>query len=59
MVRFMGVKAMSGYSMVVDKLKKTALIHAVMSGHTHIASYLISLGASANVADTSGNDAML
>ena len=49
-VRFLAVNAM-----VIDKLKKTALIHAVMSGHTHIASYLISLGASANVADTSGN----
>ena len=39
---------------VADKLKRTALLHAVMSGHTHIASYLLSLGASANVADSSG-----
>lgn len=40
---------------VVDKLKRTPLIHAIMSGHTHIASYLISLGANVAAADSSNN----
>ena len=39
-----------------DKLKRTALIHAVKSGHTHVASYLIALGANTDVADTSGKN---
>ena len=30
-------------------------MHAVMNGHTHIASYLLNLGANPNQADTSGN----
>ena len=38
-----------------DKLKRTPLMHAVMSGHAHIASFLLSLGASANAADSSNN----
>ena len=42
----------------LDKLKRTALIYAVMSGHAHVASYLLSLGADPNVADTSGNTAI-
>ena len=29
-------------------------MYAVMSGHTHIASYLLSLGSNANIADSSG-----
>ena len=39
---------------VSDKLKRTALVHAVKSGHTNVASYLIALGASTEIADTSG-----
>ncbi len=41
-----------------DKLKRTALIHAVMNGHAHVASYLLSLGADPNVSDSSGNTAI-
>ena len=39
----------------IDKLKKTPLIHAVLNGHAHVASYLLREGANPNVADTSGN----
>ncbi|KAL4238217.1 hypothetical protein ACF0H5_002929 [Mactra antiquata] len=38
-----------------DKLKRSALIHAVMNGNTHVASYLLNIGADPNRADTSGN----
>ena len=42
----------------LDKLKRTALVHAVMSGHAHIASYLLSVGANPNIPDSSGNTAL-
>ena len=42
-------------SPLADKLKKTPLIHAVLNGHAHVASYLLREGANPNVADTSGN----
>lgn len=38
-----------------DKLKRTALTHAVIDGNSHIASYLLMLGADPDVADNSGN----
>lgn len=38
-----------------DKMKRTALIHAVMNGNAHIASYLLRMGADANRSDSSGN----
>ena len=38
-----------------DKLKRSALIHAVLNGNTHIASYLLHLGADPNRCDSSGN----
>ena len=38
-----------------DRFKRTALIHAIMNGHAHIASYLLRLGASPTHADSSGN----
>ena len=38
-----------------DKLKRTALIHACMSGQAHVVAYLLSLGANPNQADSSGN----
>ncbi|XP_064602038.1 poly [ADP-ribose] polymerase tankyrase-like isoform X2 [Liolophura sinensis] len=38
-----------------DKMKRTALIHAVMNGNAHIASYLLRMGADANRIDSSGN----
>ncbi|XP_045173685.2 poly [ADP-ribose] polymerase tankyrase-like [Mercenaria mercenaria] len=39
----------------LDKLKRSALIHAVLNGNTHIASYLLHLGADQNRCDSSGN----
>ncbi|WAR19580.1 TNKS1-like protein [Mya arenaria] len=39
----------------VDKLKRSALIHAVMNGNTHVASFLLHLGANPNRCDSSGN----
>ena len=38
-----------------DKLRRTALVHAVMNGHAHVVSYLLSLGADPNQVDSSGN----
>ena len=38
-----------------DKLKRTALTHAVMNGNSTVASYLLYLGADPNRADSSGN----
>ena len=43
------------YCLLPDKLKRTALTHAVMNGHTTVASYLLYLGADPNRADSSGN----
>ena len=43
------------YIITTDKLKKTPLIHAVLNGHAHVASYLLSEGANPNAADSSGN----
>ena len=40
---------------LLDKLARTPLIHAVMNGQAHVASYLLSLGANPNQADSSGN----
>ena len=36
-------------------MKKTPLIHSVLNGHAHVASYLLSEGANPNAADSSGN----
>ena len=44
--------------LVVDKLKRTALMHASMSGRAHVVSYLLNLGVDADHADTSGNTAL-
>ena len=41
-----------------DRQKRTALFHAVMNGHSHIASYLLRAGASPLAADSSGNTLM-
>ncbi|XP_029642629.1 poly [ADP-ribose] polymerase tankyrase isoform X2 [Octopus sinensis] len=38
-----------------DKMRRTALIHAVMNGNTHVVSYLLSLGSDPNHTDSSGN----
>lgn len=38
-----------------DRRKKTALLHAVMNGMTHVASYLLHQGANPKTADSSGN----
>ncbi|GAB1609603.1 poly [ADP-ribose] polymerase tankyrase-like isoform X2 [Argonauta hians] len=38
-----------------DKMRRTALIHAVMNGNTHVVSYLLSLGSDPNNTDSSGN----
>ena len=43
------------YIITTDKLKKTPLIHAVLNGHAHVVSYLLSEGANPNAADSSGN----
>ncbi|XP_052272329.1 poly [ADP-ribose] polymerase tankyrase-like isoform X2 [Dreissena polymorpha] len=40
---------------ILDKLKRSALTHAVINGHTHVASYLLNLGANPNCSDSSGN----
>ena len=40
---------------ISDKLKRSALTHAVMNGNTHIASLLLSLGANPDRCDSSGN----
>lgn len=42
----------------VDKLKRTALVHAAMSGHGHVVSYLLSIGSHPNIPDSSGNTAL-
>lgn len=39
----------------LDKLKRSALIHAVMNGNTHVASHLLHLGADPDRVDSSGN----
>ena len=39
-------------------MKRTPLIHAVMNGQAHVASYLLSIGANPNAADSSGNTCM-
>ena len=38
-----------------DRYKKTALTHAVINGAANVASYLLSLGADPNKADSSSN----
>ena len=38
-----------------DKVKRTALVHAVMNGATTVASYLLNLGADPNAKDSSDN----
>lgn len=40
---------------LADKLKRTALTHAVLNGNTNVASYLLYLGADPNRVDSSGN----
>lgn len=45
----------SWLNFLTDKLKRTALTHAVMNGNTNVASYLLYLGADPNHADSSGN----
>jgi len=41
-----------------DKLNRTALMHAAMSGHAHIMSYLLNLGVTLDHIDSSGNTAL-
>uniref|UniRef100_T1IYM8 Poly [ADP-ribose] polymerase n=1 Tax=Strigamia maritima TaxID=126957 RepID=T1IYM8_STRMM len=38
-----------------DKFKRTALTHAIINGHAHIASHLLRLGSDPNNTDSSGN----
>lgn len=38
-----------------DKLKRSALTHAILNGNTNVASYLLYLGADPNRKDSSGN----
>ena len=53
---FLSSFSMSYYFVfVADKLKKTPLIHAVLNGHAHVVSYLLSEGANPNAVDSSGN----
>ena len=40
---------------LLDRLKRTPLIHACLNGHAHVASYLLSVGANPGAADSSGN----
>ncbi|XP_071081128.1 poly [ADP-ribose] polymerase tankyrase-like [Haliotis cracherodii] len=40
---------------LLDKFKRSALTHAVINGNSHVASYLLYLGADPNRADSSGN----
>ncbi|XP_055957133.1 poly [ADP-ribose] polymerase tankyrase [Patella vulgata] len=40
---------------LLDKFKRTALTHAIKNGNTHVASYLLYLGADPNRTDSSGN----
>ncbi|XP_022239134.1 tankyrase-like protein isoform X2 [Limulus polyphemus] len=40
---------------VRDKKYRTALTHAVINGHAHVASYLLRIGADPNTKDSSGN----
>ncbi|XP_025104527.1 LOW QUALITY PROTEIN: tankyrase-like protein [Pomacea canaliculata] len=40
---------------LTDKLKRTALTHAVINGNANVASYLLYLGADPNHVDSSGN----
>ncbi|KAL8622950.1 hypothetical protein ACOMHN_027071 [Nucella lapillus] len=40
---------------LLDKLKRSALTHAVINGNTNVASYLLYLGADPNRRDSSGN----
>ncbi|XP_070180050.1 poly [ADP-ribose] polymerase tankyrase-like isoform X2 [Littorina saxatilis] len=40
---------------LLDKLKRSALMHAVINGNTNVASYLLYLGADPNRTDSSGN----
>ena len=53
----MGTK--NQYEMVcietTDKLKRSALTHAIVNGNTNVASYLLYLGADPNRRDSSGN----
>ncbi|XP_076308551.1 LOW QUALITY PROTEIN: poly [ADP-ribose] polymerase tankyrase-like [Tachypleus tridentatus] len=38
-----------------DKRHRTALTHAIINGHAHVASYLLRIGADPNTKDSSGN----
>ncbi|XP_013787560.2 serine/threonine-protein phosphatase 6 regulatory ankyrin repeat subunit B-like, partial [Limulus polyphemus] len=40
---------------VGDKRHRTALTHAIINGHAHVASYLLRIGADPNTKDSSGN----
>ena len=40
---------------LTDKLKRTALTHAILNGNANVASYLLYLGADPNRKDSSGN----
>lgn len=46
------------YPILSDKLKRTALIHAVRDGNANVVSYLLNRGADPNVTDSSGNRAI-
>ena len=41
-----------------DKLNRTALTHAAMSGHAHVVTYFVNLGVDIDQTDTSGNAAL-
>lgn len=53
---FSSVSVALGSSLLIaDKLKRTALTHAVINGNANVASYLLYLGADPNHVDSSGN----
>ncbi len=43
------------FPMFPDKQKRTAFMHAVMSGHAHVVSFFLNMGSNPNHADASGN----